>query len=192
MGFKKVPAEQLDENFIRDIGSEWMLVTAGDRDGYNMMTASGGFAGVMWGFPCAITAIRPQRYTMEFLEKGKYFTLSFYGENKKLHAICGKQSGRDIDKTAATGLTPMFDDETGAPYFEQARLVLVCEKVYAQSLNPENFLDGQIRKTSTPAGIITKCFTGKFCRCSKKRTDFPFNANAVSYTHLTLPTKAFV
>lgn len=168
MGFTKVSSQQLDENFIRDIGSEWMLVTAGDRDGYNMMTASWGFVGVMWGFPCAITAIRPQRYTKEFLEKGKYFTLSFYGDDKTIHAVCGKQSGRDIDKTAATGLTPVFDEETGAPYFEQARLVLVCEKVYAQPLEPERFLDGQIPKDVYPGGDYHKMFYGKILSVLQK------------------------
>ena len=58
-----------------------------------MMTASWGFAGVMWGEPMAIAAVRPQRYTMEFIEKEDYFTLSFYGDNKKIHAVCGKESG---------------------------------------------------------------------------------------------------
>lgn len=161
MGFKNLPAEKLQENFIADIGSEWMLVTAGDRDGYNMMTASWGFTGVMWGFPCAITAIRPQRYTLEFMEKSRYFTLSFYGENKKIHGICGKQSGRDIDKTAATGLTPVFDPETGAPYFAEARLVLICEKIYMQDLAQDRFTDTQIPASIYPANDYHKMFYGK-------------------------------
>ena len=102
MGFKSVEVTEINENFIKNIGSEWMLITAGNKEKYNMMTASWGFAGVMWGFPAVIAAIRPQRYTIEFAEKEKYFTLSFYGEDKKIHAVCGKESGREVDKTAKT------------------------------------------------------------------------------------------
>ena len=61
MSFKNINPEQINENFIKNIGSEWMLITAGNKDKYNMMTASWGFAGVMWNFPTAIAAVRPQR-----------------------------------------------------------------------------------------------------------------------------------
>ena len=96
MSFKEISVENINENFIKNIGSEWMLITAGNEDKHNMMTASWGFTGVMWGFNCAIAAIRPQRYTLEFVEKERYYTLSFYGDNKKIHSVCGKMSGRDI------------------------------------------------------------------------------------------------
>lgn len=164
MGFKTLPIEQINENFIKNIGTEWMLITAGNKDKHNMMTASWGFAGVMWGFPCAIAAIRPQRYTLEFVEKEKYYSLSFYGEDKKLHGICGKKSGRDMDKTAATGLTPIFDNETGTPYFNEARLVLICEKVYQQDLNKDGFLSDDIPNTVYAANDYHKMIYGKIVK----------------------------
>ena len=73
-----------------------------------MMTASWGFAGVMWGEPMAIAAVRPKRYTIEFMKNEDYFTLSFYGDDKTMHAVCGKESGRDVNKTekAVTAQTP--------------------------------------------------------------------------------------
>lgn len=51
-GFKEVVADKLDTldfNPYKKIGKEWFLVTAGDESGWNTMTASWGFAGVMWG-----------------------------------------------------------------------------------------------------------------------------------------------
>ena len=51
-GFKEVAADKLDTldfNPYKKIGKEWFLVTAGDESGWNTMTASWGFAGVMWG-----------------------------------------------------------------------------------------------------------------------------------------------
>ena len=137
--FKEINAKEIKENLIKAISEEWMLVAAGDRENYNMMTASWGFAGEMWGNDCMITVVRPQRYTLEFINNSDYFTLSFYGDNKAIHKICGSQSGRDVDKTALTGLTPVFGDNT--VYFDEARLVLVCKKQYVDLLKPENFTD---------------------------------------------------
>ena len=116
-----------------------MLVAAGDKDKFNMMTASWGFAGEMWGSDCMAAVIRPQRYTMEFINNSDYFTLSFYGDNKDIHKICGSKSGRDTDKVKLTGLTPVFSDNT--VYFEEARLVIVCKKQYVQQMKEECFMD---------------------------------------------------
>ena len=92
MGFEKVNVESLNENFVKDIGSEWMLITAGNSDKLNTMTASWGFTGVMWGKPCAIAAIRPQRYTMEFIEQNEYST--FYSNTlvSKSSTLCSNGS----------------------------------------------------------------------------------------------------
>lgn len=61
-------------------------------------------------------------------------------ENKKIHAICGSKSGRNIDKVKETGLKPVFT-ENGNVLFEQARLSLECKKLYADGIKPECFLD---------------------------------------------------
>jgi flavin reductase (DIM6/NTAB) family NADH-FMN oxidoreductase RutF len=153
--------EKLNENFIKNIGSEWMLITAGNKENLNTMTASWGFAGVMWGKPVAIAAIRPQRYTMEFVEKEDYYTLSFLGENKAPHGICGKKSGRDIDKIKEAGLTTLFDDETGAPFFDEARLVLICKKLYAQPLKADCFKDKEIINGVYPTGDFHNMIYGE-------------------------------
>lgn len=137
--FKEISAKEIKGNLIEAISNEWMLVTAGDNNAYNMMTASWGFAGEMWGNDSVIAMVRPQRYTMDFINNNEYFTLSFYGDNKDIHKICGSKSGRDVDKTALTGLTPVFSDNT--VYFNEARLVLVCKKQYVGRLNEENFVD---------------------------------------------------
>ncbi len=137
--FKEISPKEIKGNLIKAISDEWMLISSGDEKGYNMMTASWGFAGEMWGEDSVIAMIRPQRYTMEFVEKSDYFSLSFYGENKDIHKVCGSKSGRDTDKTAETGLTPVFSDNT--VYFEEARLVLICKKQYVDCLKEECFTD---------------------------------------------------
>lgn len=137
--FKEISAKEIKDNIIKTISDEWMLISAGDKNGYNMMTASWGFMGEMWGSDSVIAMIRPQRYTMEFIDKSDYFTLSFYGDNRDIHKICGSKSGRDVDKTALTGLTPIISDNT--VYFDEARLVLICKKQYVGKLSEKSFTD---------------------------------------------------
>lgn len=137
--FKEIKPCEIKGNLIDMISNEWMLISAGNKDGYNMMTASWGFAGEMWGNDSVIAMVRPQRYTMDFLNSNDYFTLSFYGDNKDIHKICGSKSGRDVDKTALTGLTPVFGDNS--VYFNEARIVFVCKKQYIDILKKECFVD---------------------------------------------------
>ena len=139
MGFKEINVKELNENFIKNIADEWMLITAGDKVNYNMMTASWGFMGEMWGADSVIAMVRPGRYTMEFIDKNDYFTLSFYGERKDIHKVCGSMSGRDVDKTEMTGLTPVFSDNS--VYFNEARLVFICKKQYVSPLTENGFCD---------------------------------------------------
>ena len=139
--FKEIKATDIKENIVDLLKNNWGLVTAGDREKYNMMTVSWGAMGELWGKDSVTVYIRPQRYTEEFMNAFDHFTLSFFSLDKKqaVHGICGSKSGRDINKTEACGLTPNFDE--AAPYFEEAKLVLECKKMYAQSLNAESITD---------------------------------------------------
>ena len=137
--FKEIRATEIKENLIDCIANEWTLISAGNEDGFNMMTASWGFAGELWGSNAVEVFIRPQRYTLRFVENEDRFALSFYGDNKAIHKICGSKSGRDTDKVKETGLTPVFAD--GTVYFEEARLVIICKKQYADNIKEECFID---------------------------------------------------
>lgn len=138
---KKISVSELKDNMFDAIGKEWMLVTAGTPEKFNMMTASWGGTGILWGKPVAFIFIRPERYTYEFIEKGDTLTLPFLGEaHRDIHKICGSQSGRDIDKVAASGLKP-YVTENGNIAYEQARLILECKKLYADFIDADNFVD---------------------------------------------------
>ncbi len=141
MSFREVDIKELSFNPFTRIGSEWMLVTAGDESGYNTMTASWGGLGYLWGKNVATIYVRPQRYTKQFVDKADTFTLSFYDVPKYREAlnICGTLSGRDCDKAKKAGLTPFFVDGTTA--FNEASLIFVCRKLYADELEERLFLD---------------------------------------------------
>ena len=164
MSFKKILPTEIPGNAVQMIGYDWMLITAGNKEHFNTMTAAWGGLGFLWKEPTATIFIRPQRYTYEFVEKYSDFTLCFF--NKEHHEavkICGTRSGRDIDKVKESGLTPLLS-ENGNIYFEEARLVIECKKVYYDDIKPELFLDKSLEKIY-PAldyhrmyiGFITNC-----------------------------------
>lgn len=112
----------------------------GEAGKFNTMTASWGGVGVLWNTNVTFSFVRPSRYTYTFMEQEKYYTLSFFGADcRRALQFCGSKSGRDVDKVAETGLTPVFD--APAPYFAEAELVLVCRKLYTQDLDTERLLD---------------------------------------------------
>lgn len=146
MSFVEIKPEKLNENSFQLIGKEWMLITAGDENKTNTMTASWGGLGVMWGKNVAYVVIRPQRYTKQFVDDKETFSLSFFGDQmRKELGYLGTVSGRNEDKINNAKLTTSFYKET--PFFEEARLVLFCKKMMAQPLNEECFLDTSIAAT---------------------------------------------
>lgn len=139
--FKEINASEIIESPFKLIGDDWALVTCGNSDSLNTMTVSWGSVGIMWGKPCAFTFIRPQRHTFGFMENNDYYTMSFFDEKyRKALQICGSKSGKDCDKIQETGLTLAYTDN-GTPYFEEAKLVLVCKKAYSQFLDEKYFED---------------------------------------------------
>ncbi|MCF8297689.1 MAG: flavin reductase [Saprospiraceae bacterium] len=144
--FKKIPANEIQGNAVKMIGSDSMLISAGNIKSFNTMTAAWGGIGFLWKMPVVYIFIRPQRYTYEFVERNDYFTISFFEkEYQKILNFCGTKSGRDYDKIAETGLIPIETENENIIY-EQSYLSLECKKLYFDDLNPANFLSDDIHK----------------------------------------------
>ena len=142
---KKTELKKLaSENAFDLIGKGWMLVTAGNKEKFNTMTASWGGIGWLWNRPVAFVFIRPERYTHDFIERESRLTLSFYTEEQRgILQFCGTKSGRDVDKAKETGLRPVAL-ESGAITFEQARLTLDCRKLFKSPMTEADFIDRSI------------------------------------------------
>lgn len=166
--FKKLKPEEMPDNPFKLIGSDWMLIAAGPPEAHNMMTASWGGLGVLWNKNVCFCVIRPHRYTYEFVEKAEGFTLSFLGEEyREALQLCGTKSGREIDKTEATGLTPTAGSLPGTTYFAEARMVLECRKIYFQDIDPEHFLDPSIQG-NYPQRDYHRMYVGEIVNCLVK------------------------
>ena len=105
------------------------------------MTVSWGGLGWLWGRPLAIVVVRPTRFTYEFTEKYETFTLSAFDEKfRGALEMLGTKSGRDSDKMAESGLTPIPSLKAGCPGFAEAQLILECRKAYWHDLDPKHFI----------------------------------------------------
>lgn len=137
---KEILASQLNENIFELIGEEWMLVTAERQGKVNMMTASWGALGVFWNKPAATIYMRQSRYTKEFIDSSERFSLCFFeSQYRRMLGMCGTKSGRDIDKIKESALTLKSVD--GVPYFEEARMVFVCKKIFNQKMERSGFME---------------------------------------------------
>jgi flavin reductase (DIM6/NTAB) family NADH-FMN oxidoreductase RutF len=126
---------------------QWLLLTAGDFESghFNTMTVGWGSIGTMWGRPFAQVVVRPVRYTYSFMERYDTFTLCVFSETYRGAVnLLGTKSGRDGDKIAQAGLTPIPSERVAAPGFAEAELVLECRKIYWDDMDPAHFLDPRI------------------------------------------------
>jgi len=161
-GFRKTTWEELDENAIRIIGKEWMLVGAGNRErGFNMMTASWGGLGWLWEKPVSFIFVRPQRFTHEFTEREEYYTITFYDEAyRDVLRKMGTVSGRNFDKINQSGLTP-FTTENGSIGFREARLIVECRKLYAGKIEEGAFTDQALGQRIYPNKDFHTMYVGE-------------------------------
>lgn len=139
--YDKIEASDLSDNVIQLIGKEWMLVTAGNKDSYNTMTASWGGIGYIWERPSTFIFIRDTRYTYQFLQQEESFTLSFFDEKyRNALRICGTRSGRDTNKIEEAGLTPL-ETPSGLMSFGEAKMIIECKKMFVQELDYANLTE---------------------------------------------------
>lgn len=147
-----------------------LLLAVGDKDNHNAMTIGWGALGNVWGANVnTITVyVAPARYTYQFMEKYKYFTvMTFDEDHKDVLAYMGSHSGRDGNKEEALGLHVAYT-EHGAPYYLEASEVYECEIIYRDPFDPAGFEEiPRKRYENFPAGIHS-IYIGKILSAKRK------------------------
>ena len=162
--FKKVNPLKLTDNLFKLISKDWVLITAGNMEKYNTMTASWGAFGELWNKKVCFIFIRPNRHTYNFVEGADVFTVSSFDDSyRKVLKYCGTKSGRDVDKMNIEGVTPA-ESENGSIYFNEARIVFECQKIYTHDLDPARFLDDAIDK-EYPDKDYHRMYIGEIMNC---------------------------
>lgn len=171
----EVPVQELELNPTKLFGEDWLALTAGNEErGYNTMTIAWGHLGSLWEreshanrLPTLTCFVRPQRYTKEFMDQEELFTLSHLPTSvRKALAYIGSHSGRDGDKAAAAGLTPVFAH--GTTHFAEADLVLVCRKIYQAPIVEEGFIDKDLVDFNYPKRDFHTMYVGEVVKVLKE------------------------
>ena len=119
-----------------------LLVSGAGAAQANVMTISWGMFGIMWGRPVMMVMVRPTRHTWDFITQAPDFTVNWLDDAwTDAVRLCGTKSGRDMDKFAATGLTPAPARSVESPVIAESALALECRTLYRHDLSPEAFLD---------------------------------------------------
>jgi len=147
-------------NPFTKFGKEWALVTAGSKAKCNTMTVSWGGVGVLWNKNVVYVFVRDSRYTKEFMDKGEFFSLSFFKEDYRAAlSYCGAHSGRDENKFEKAGLTPAF--RHSIPYPDEANFVMLCRKLAAVPMPEEVLNDKSIIDSFYKDGDMHTMYVGE-------------------------------
>ncbi|MCD8263261.1 MAG: DUF4468 domain-containing protein [Tannerellaceae bacterium] len=145
-GYRQIAPDRIPGNIIKMLTEDWMLITAGNPDEMNMMTASWGGVGSLFSKPVAFCFIKPERHTYQLMEKNNTYTFTFYTEAyRDILQYCGSNSGRNKDKVQESGLTPLFTPD-GSPAFNEAWMIIECRKILTQPLNPDLLNDTTLQE----------------------------------------------
>ena len=155
----KKDINQFNENFFKMIGQDYALLSAGSVDKFNTMTIGWATIGYIWGKNVLTCYVRPSRHTYLFTESNDYFTVAFFDESfKKTLNYLGAKSGRDEDKVKKCDLNVMEIDNSIS--FKEARLTIVCKKIYHQDLDPAQIPD-EVKARYYPKGDFHRFYIGE-------------------------------
>lgn len=95
--------------------------------------------------PCVAISVRKATYTYASLVERRAFTISLPREDQLAAAdFFGVASGRDTDKFAVAGLTPVRSGLVDAPYVEEFPFVLECKIVHVAELGLHTLFAAEI------------------------------------------------
>jgi Conserved protein/domain typically associated with flavoprotein oxygenases, DIM6/NTAB family len=163
--FKQISAEDMSDNVFVLVGKIFPVITAGNKDNYNSMTASGGGLGMLFKKPVTWSILQANRYTLELIQKEEKYTLSYFpDEYKKQILFLGSKTGRDGKKMKEVKLTQV-QTPSGNIVFKEARLIFECKLTEITTPNQNDFYSQEakdyIKEAYKEAGDYRKYVFGE-------------------------------
>lgn len=138
-----------------------LLVVAGEGGKVNPMTIGWGTVGNIWGRRVFVVLVRPSRYTYTLLESAADFTVNVLPRERSGDAtLCGTRSGRDCDKLAECGLTPVPSRHVVSPILDECIIHFECRIVHRNDVVPAALLP-EIREGCYPQGDYHRLYFGE-------------------------------
>ena len=118
---------------LENVGKGVLMTVQADGK-VNPMTIGWGTLGIQWGKPIFIAFVRQSRFTKTLLDKNPEFTINVPVDvsAKEILSVCGRESGRDVDKIKKLGLQTVAGDTVDVPAIVQLPLTLECKVIYRQ------------------------------------------------------------
>jgi flavin reductase (DIM6/NTAB) family NADH-FMN oxidoreductase RutF len=132
-----------------------LMVGTYDRDGKpNLMNAAWG--GICCSQPpCVAVSLRKARYSYDCIVERKAFTVGVACESRMAEAdYVGIASGRDVDKFAASGLTPVRSELVDAPYAAEFPVVLECRLLHTVEIGLHTQFIGEIVDVKADSDVL--------------------------------------
>ena len=164
------------------------LVTCGTPDAPNVLTV--GWTGIVCTRPpMTYISVRPERYSHDIIMKNGEFVINLTTESMCRETdLCGVKSGKDTDKFALCGFTPVQAHEVDAPLIEQCPVCLECRVTEHKLLGShtmflaeivgvdadEQFIDGKGRLDLQKCGLMAYAH-GEYFALGRKLGDFGFS-----------------
>ena len=133
----------------------WVVGTYDKEGKPNVMTAAWG--GVCCSRPpCIYVSLRKATYSYGNIMERKAFTINIPGvEDVAKVDFIGTASGRDVDKFAVTGLTPVRSELVDAPYVAEFPLVLECNVIHSLEIGLHTQFIGEIMDVKVEESAVT-------------------------------------
>jgi flavin reductase (DIM6/NTAB) family NADH-FMN oxidoreductase RutF len=104
----------------------------------NVMTIGWGLIGTFWRTPVFMIAVRPTRYTHEFIEESNEFTVNVPTDDMdRIVEICGTVSGRKTDKIKECKLRLAKAKKVRTPIIKRCKIHYECQVVHRLEVNPK-------------------------------------------------------
>jgi flavin reductase (DIM6/NTAB) family NADH-FMN oxidoreductase RutF len=132
----------------------WVVGTYDKEGKPNVMT-------IAWGGiccskpPCVAISLRKATYSYGNIVERKAFTLNIPSEVHAREAdYVGSVSGRNEDKFAATGLTPVKSEAVDAPYVKEFPLILECKVMHTLEIGLHTQFIGEIIDVKADESVL--------------------------------------
>lgn len=121
-----------------------MVSCAGAGTSPNIITLA--WVGVVCSEPPIVSiSVRPSRHSHRLIKESSEFVVNIPRENQLRELdFCGMASGRDVDKFAKLGLTPLAGSQVAAPLIKECPVNLECRVIDVKSLGTHDLFLGEI------------------------------------------------
>jgi len=147
----EIPTFRFVNETIERLGQTGLLLVSGTVERANVMTIGWGLPGILWGKPFFIVAVRPSRYTYQFIEETGDFTVNVPRRGmEEIVTYCGTVSGRTHNKFKEKGLTALPSKYVGSPIIEECIINYECKVAYKT----------KVAREGLPSTILSSCYPG--------------------------------